>query len=525
MSSYSILNDVLGPVMHGPSSSHTAASWRIAVLARSLLGNSVKSARFTFDPAGSYGAVFRDQGSDLAFASGVMGWDITDDRFFDALTIAAREGVEIEFEVGRLPGDDHPNAVRVEMTGADDRSLEAMARSTGGGSVELTKLDGWPVSLKGDAHCCFIRFDPKAQGDLFRELDRLNRSCRGSTKTCASMRTDEKLLQVVFSALPPEGLETLRSLPGVREVRCAPPLLFPRAGEPAFGSGHEVLEWVSIGSRPLAEAGLTYEAQLLGLSEERVRREMEHRLIIMENAVRQGSAETSRLRRMRLLNPTAGKVLRAESEGRLFLGGPAARAAARAMAAMHVNSSMGLVCAAPTGGSSGVIPGVLVTLDEMGVDLDRRIDALLAAGTVGLIFLLEGKTFAAEVAGCQVEIGAAGAMAAAAVVQAAGGTGAQALDAAAIALQNTMGWPCDLVQGVVEIPCHTRNAVAASSAFICADLILGSYENPIPLDETVAASLAVGKALPSELRCTAKGGLATTPSARSMKKRSTSSQP
>jgi len=106
-----------------------------------------------------------------------------------------------------------------------------------------------------------------------------------------------------------------------------------------------------------------------------------------------------------------------------------------------------------------------------------------------------------------------GAMAAAAVVEAVGGTALQAADAAAISLQNTMGSPCDPVAGACEVPCHTRNAVAASSAFTCADLILGGYANPIPLDETIDASYEVGKTLPSELRCTARGGCATAPSA------------
>lgn len=107
-------------------------------------------------------------------------------------------------------------------------------------------------------------------------------------------------------------------------------------------------------------------------------------------------------------------------------------------------------------------------------------------------------------------------MAAAAVIEAAGGSARQACDAAAIAFQNTMGSVCDLVQGLCEIPCHTRNAVAASSAFVCADLVLGGYVNPVPLDETIDASFASGKMLPAELRCTAKGGLAMAPSARAL---------
>ncbi len=196
---------------------------------------------------------------------------------------------------------------------------------------------------------------------------------------------------------------------------------------------------------------------------------------------------------------------------------PATRAAARAMAVMHVNSGMGLVCAAPTGGSSGTLPGVAVSLaEDLGCGREQVIRALLAASAVGLVILMRGDTFAAEVAGCQVEIGAAGAMAAASVVEAAGGGARQACDAAAIALQNTMGSVCDLVQGVVEIPCHTRNAVAASLAFVCADLAMGGYENPIPLDDSVDASLEVGRALKPEYRCTALGGLAITPSARAL---------
>jgi L-serine dehydratase len=148
---------------------------------------------------------------------------------------------------------------------------------------------------------------------------------------------------------------------------------------------------------------------------------------------------------------------------------------------------------------------------------DDMVLPLFAAGAVGVI-VAERATFAAEVAGCQVEIGAAGAMAAAAVVEAAGGSARQALDAAAISFQNSMGSVCDLVQGIVEIPCHTRNAVAASSAFVCADLILGGYENPIPLDETIDAAYEAGKMLPPELRCTARGGLAVTPSAQALRR-------
>ncbi len=159
---------------------------------------------------------------------------------------------------------------------------------------------------------------------------------------------------------------------------------------------------------------------------------------------------------------------------------------------MHVDSAMGVVCAAPTGGSAGVIPGALVTLaEERQLSREQIGRALLASGLIGVI-VAQRATFAAEVCGCQVEIGAAGAMAGAAVVDALGGSADQAAHAAAISFQNTMGLVCDLVQGMVEIPCTTRNAIAASNAFLNADLVLGGYLNPIPLDETIDAVYAVG---------------------------------
>jgi L-serine dehydratase len=261
---------------------------------------------------------------------------------------------------------------------------------------------------------------------------------------------------------------------------------------------------------------LEYESVLLGLSADEVLAESARRFDVMRCAVERGLAPSPP--KMRLLSPSAGRIYEAEADGRLAVGGLHARAAARALAVMHVNSGMGVVCAAPTAGSAGVLPAVLVTLaEEKRLEPEKVGFALLAAGAVGVV-VANRATFAAEVAGCQVEIGAAGAMAAAAVVDAAGGSVEQASDAAAIAFQNTMGSVCDPVQGIVEIPCHTRNAAAASNAFLCADLILGGYANPIPLDETVDAAYAVGKMLPSELRCTALGGLAVTPAARAMKR-------
>jgi L-serine dehydratase len=267
----------------------------------------------------------------------------------------------------------------------------------------------------------------------------------------------------------------------------------------------------------LGPAVRLYESQLLGLPEAELDAEMLRRYEVMQAAVALGLDDARAT--MPLCAPSAGSLLRAEREGRLPIGGLYARAAARGMAALHACNAKAVVCAAPTGGSSGVIPGVLVTMaEERGTDPARIASALWAAGGVGLILAVRG-TFAAEEAGCQVEIGAASAMAAAAVVEIAGGTAAEAADAASIGFQNTIGLVCDPVGGGCEIPCHTRTAAGVAGAFVCADLILGGYRNPITLDDAIDASIAAGRRLTPELRCTARGGVAATPSARAFLKR------
>lgn len=512
MKPISILNDVLGPVMRGPSSSHTAAPFHIGTLARALLGDDPASVTFTFDPDGSFAEVYRQQGSDLGFAAGVMGWSITDERFPEALDLAVEQGLRIALAIQRLPQADHPNTVEIQMTSRGGRRLRAVAQSIGGGAVVFTQVEGWPVRLTGDAHEVLVVLEASVESAV-REL--LTQDGQATGQPARQARGDQVLLHVRrWSPLEASIGAEVEALPGVQHIWTAPPLFFVLRGEPLFSDATEMVALAEERGCSLGQIALAYESALLGLSEGEVLGELIRRFEVMRAAVHRGLEED--LSPMQLLQPSARQVYQAEAEGQAAIGGIHTRAAARALAVMHVNGGMGVVCAAPTAGSAGVIPGVVVTLvEEKGLRQDQAALALLAASAVGLVVAMRA-TFAAEVAGCQVEIAAAGAMAAAAVVEAAGGTARQATDAAAISFQNTMGLICDLVQGIVEIPCHTRNAVAASAAFVCADLILGGYVNPIPLDETIDAVYAVGQMLPRELKCTALGGLSQTPSALAM---------
>ncbi len=507
----SIFNDVLGPVMRGQSSSHTAGSFFIGKLIRELLGGTPSEAEFTFAPDGSYSRVFQAQGSDMAFAAGMMGWPIIDERFHKALQIAEEQNLQIRFLVSPFPEADHPNSVKITIRSKEGKSLIAVAKSIGGGAVKIYRLNEWDVDLDGKNYAIMVSCAESNISDLRALLETL------SQKISIQKKDNQVLLNATLkNQLPPAMRAQIEALTSAEEVWVSSPFVFPKNNDPIFSSAEEIRRIADAEDMSLGKIALRYESILLGFSEEDCVEEMKIRWRIMQDSIHSGFQDPKV--NMQLLDPSAFRIDQAIKRKAVAIGGPHAEAATRAMAVMHTANSMGIVCAAPTGGSAGVLPGVLsILIEEKDLDETQAALALFAAGAVGLILAFRA-TFAAEIAGCQVEIGAAGAMGAAAVVDAVGGRADQALDAAAISFQNTMGSVCDLVQGICEIPCHTRNAVAASSAFICADLILGGYQNPIPLDETVDAVLSSGKMLPAELRCTSLGGLAVTPSALHLKK-------
>ena len=192
-------------------------------------------------------------------------------------------------------------------------------------------------------------------------------------------------------------------------------------------------------------------------------------------------------------------------------GSMLSKAISYSMAVLEVNASMGLIVAAPTAGSSGVIPGTLLALQEEKELSDSTLySGLLNASAIGYILMRNASVCGAE-AGCQAEVGAASAMAASAVVEMMGGTPEMCLTAAGIALSNLLGLVCDPIAGLVESPCQSRNAIGVANAITSAELALSGVTHPIPFDEMAEAMFRVGKSLPFELRETAMGGCAGTP--------------
>ncbi len=212
-----------------------------------------------------------------------------------------------------------------------------------------------------------------------------------------------------------------------------------------------------------------------------------------------------------LIGGEAHLLNRRREAGKSICGSVLSRAITYACAVLEVNTSMGLIVAAPTAGSSGIIPGVLLALkEEYGFSDSAVENALFNAGAIGYL-AMRNATVAGAVGGCQAETGVASAMAASAAAELMGGSPQQCLCAASIVMMNTLGLVCDPVGGLVECPCQARNASGAANALTAAEMALSGIRQLIPFDEMLAAMYAVGKKMPPELRETALGGCAATP--------------
>ncbi len=277
-----------------------------------------------------------------------------------------------------------------------------------------------------------------------------------------------------------------------------------------FKNGKELLELCRIKDCRISEAMLLRESRLTEKPEKAIRERMRTAWKIMED-----SALSPLKKPRRSIGGLIGGEAKLLNEqlraGKNICGNVVSRGILHAMAVLEVNTSMGLIVAAPTAGSSGIVPGVFLALkEEYGFSEEAVLDAMFNAGAIGYL-AMRNATVAGAVGGCQAEVGVASSMAASAAVEMMGGTPKQCLAAASTVLMNMLGLVCDPVGGLVEYPCQMRNASGVANALIAAELALAGVPQLIPFDEMLAAMYGVGRKLPGELRETAMGGCAVTP--------------
>ncbi|MBN7813255.1 L-serine ammonia-lyase, iron-sulfur-dependent, subunit alpha [Algoriphagus sp. H41] len=256
----------------------------------------------------------------------------------------------------------------------------------------------------------------------------------------------------------------------------------------------------------LVQSVIEYEVEQKNSSEEKIWAGLQSAYTVMKEAVKTG-LEEEMTSRSGMIDNGAKKVYR---HPLTVLSPEFQKLISRALAAKEVNSCMGRVVAAPTAGASGILPGTMVTLQEIHQLTDSRIlEGLLVGAGIALI-IEEKASLAGAVGGCQAETGSAAAMASGAIVHCLGGSTDQVFNAVAITIQCMLGLVCDPVAGLVEVPCVVRNASAAAIAFSSAQIALANVNAVIPVDECVEAMGEIGASMESRYKETAMGGLAAT---------------
>ncbi len=510
MPDISIFNDVIGPVMRGPSSSHCAAALRIGRLARDLMDGDLAEVLVEFDREGSLPTTHESQGSDMGIFGGLLGWDADDERLPDSARALADAGIGLRIETVDV-GDPHPNTYRLTLR--NEREEHALiAISTGGGMMEVLSIDGVALGMDGGYDETLVWLDGAPRDAVARLTTRFD-----ADEVLVHDVEGGLLVQVkAASFVPDDALAELRPA-RVRRLGRVLPVPSRKDVRLPFRGSEELLAHDGDRHTPLWRLAVDYETARSGFDDGEVVARMVDIVRLLRRSIAQGIEGTHY--QDRVLGHQSGGFREAMEAGRLLDGGTLNRIVLYVTALMEVKSAMGVIVAAPTAGACAGLPGAVIAMAEA---MDRSEEdmarAMLAAGLVGVFFTTRW-TFAAEVGGCQAEGGAAACMAAAALVTLADGTRDQALAAASMALQSMLGLICDPIANRVEAPCLGKNVMAAANALACANMALAGFDPLIPLDEVIDAAKAVAERMPREHRCTSLGGLAVTPTSLAIERR------
>ena len=511
----SIFNDVIGPVMRGPSSSHCAAAARIGLVARALMDNEIESLLLEFDSRGSLPTTHESQGSDMGLLGGLLGFEPFDKRLVDYREEIQRAGIQVQVKIGSY-GDTHPNTYRLSLKNSQE-SHTLVAVSTGGGMIEVIEIDGHPLALLGDLYVTLIYFEKNEKAVVRRIRETLGAKC--DVQVLKEPRNEKRFICLTTHApLDKRQTAALAMENEAVAVKFLPPvlpILTPQKIEIPFVTCEQMLAYNRSRQLSLADLAIEYESARGGVGRDEILNKMIEIVRIMKSSVRTGLAGTHY--KDRILGCQSALYSQKDQAGQLLDVGILNRIILYVTALMETKSAMGVIVAAPTAGSCGGLPGaVLAAADAVGCEDGQIAKAMLAAGMIG-VFISKFSTFAAEVAGCQAECGAGSGMAAAALATLMGAGAEVAIAGASMALQNSLGMICDPVANRVEVPCLGKNVMAASNAVACANMALAGYDPVIPLDEVVHTMDDVGKSIPAKLRCTALGGLSVTPTSKKIK--------
>jgi L-serine dehydratase len=467
-----------------------------------------------FDAHGSLATTHKSQGSDMGLFGGLLGWDTTDQRLVDSEKHLVDAGIAVKIEI-RDFHDAHPNTYRLTLANSSQKHA-LTATSTGGGMIRVLEIDGIAVEMTGDYFETLIYVNGKGP----KLLDALKGACKND-QILLHEDAGGQLIQIKSGSFLSEAFTasiiSTYDIKYIKRIAAVLPVLSTKDIQVPFSNYKQMLEYNAGKDFSLWQLAADYESQRGNIKQQDVIDKMIEIVKVIRNSVAQGIGGTNY--QDRILGYQSGEFKKKMESAALLDAGLMNKIVLYVTALMEVKSSMGVIVAAPTAGACAALPGAcLAATDLLELSDENAAKAMLAGGLIG-VFIAEGSTFAAEEAGCQAECGSASSMAAAAMVNVAGGSVKQAVAAASMALQNSLGMVCDPVANRVEVPCLGKNVMAAVNALSCANMAIADYDPVVPLDEVIESMDRVGRSLPRELRCTALGGLSITKTSKDIERR------
>ena len=498
----SIFNHALAPITPGPSSSNTCGPVRIGLVCHQLLGGTPSKAVVEYYSKGAFVTTLYGMRSDLGFINGLLGKEQNDPEFPQAYENANQAGMEVVFqEVDDLTIGGMETA-RLRLTAADGNTLTVVGESLGGGAFRLHSIEGCPLDLRGANYELVIALAEPSVSSAKALVEELGSRISGLNDSAFSVGPVCSIgILRAARAFSPDLLSELNGRKDIlwaREVSPIHPVVTDISRKPPFDSADTLVSYCQEHNCSAARAAIDYEMAISGWTEEQVRGYSDMLWDIMRRS-REGGFRPD-LQFNGIVSPKAAQMKGKIGTGPMPSLGLLDDAIPSALGIMEHSNAAGKIVCVPTGGSSGILPGLLLSAAErMGSTEDELHEALMAAGIIGVLMMVDGNEFAGGTHGCQAEIACGAAMSAAGLVQLMGGTPKQACDAASMCLQSFLGLICDPVAGLVQVPCLARNIAGVSVAAASAQSVCAGFDVVIPLDEMSRIMVQVGGQISKEL--------------------------
>lgn len=509
--------EIIGPVMVGPSSSHTAGMARIGMMANRIINENPREIHLELSP--KLKTIYAGHKSDAALFAGTVGMHEDDPKIKDAVRIVNEMGIKTSVDF--LPEGSYPeNTAKITVITDDKKSYSVTGTSIGGGSIIISAVDDAPLNISPAALQIIVWSKKALCEEILRDL------CGkfGKYELSFGLSSKGEYVYVVSfkNQITSEQAEKLNKCEDIIKFSEVRPVLSygcTRENAPECTSLKAACDTAKAEGISLYEFALRYEMERSGFDKENITEKMHQYWLQMKKSVEEGKKENDLIYGL-TGGRDAKKLRNAIKNGRTISGGLIPKAVADAIGVMEYNASMGCIVAAPTAGSSGIVPGCMTVLAKEYDIPDERIEkALFISAIIGVIMDGRGVSFSGSVGGCQAEIGVSAAIAAAGIASLFTDDSEVVAHAMALCLKNLLGLVCDPIAGPIEVPCIKRNAVGVANAFISADMALAGIRSFIPPDEVIDALLDVERRLPTELRSGTVGGLACTCTAKCLRKK------